>query len=161
MTITKSFHPLSYWNPSILCLRLIATFHDYEIWQIDVKIVFLNRYLEKDSIWSYFWVSHSVIVIIRSASYKGRYMDSSKHLEVRILALMMWSKCLISSKIRRSHVCTKGQWEHCHISRIISRWHLPDWEWYFHVDIGQIIVIKKIYRERPRRSFLHSWYKSL
>ena len=32
----------------IRTLLAIATFHDYEIWQMDVKTTFLNGYLEKD-----------------------------------------------------------------------------------------------------------------
>ena len=33
---------------SICTLLAIATYFNYEIWQMDVKMVFLNRYLEKD-----------------------------------------------------------------------------------------------------------------
>ena len=33
---------------SIQTLLVIAAYHNYEIWQIDVKTTFLNRYLEED-----------------------------------------------------------------------------------------------------------------
>ena len=33
---------------SIQTLLAVTVAHDYEIWQMDVKTIFLNRYLEKD-----------------------------------------------------------------------------------------------------------------
>ena len=33
---------------SIHTLLAIATYYDYEIWQMDVKTTFLNEYLEED-----------------------------------------------------------------------------------------------------------------
>jgi len=33
---------------SITILRVIVVYHDYEIWQIDIKIVFLNENLQED-----------------------------------------------------------------------------------------------------------------
>jgi hypothetical protein len=31
-----------------MILRVIVVYHDYEIWQIDIKIVFLNENLQED-----------------------------------------------------------------------------------------------------------------
>ena len=43
----KTFSPVAMIK-SIRILLMIATYLDYEIWQMDVKIVFLNGYLEKE-----------------------------------------------------------------------------------------------------------------
>ena len=56
---------------------------------MDIKTAFLNEYFEEDIYMEQSLVSHPVIVIIRSTSCKDPYMDSSKHLEVGTLALMM------------------------------------------------------------------------
>ena len=42
----KTFAPVAMFK-SIRILLAIAAYHDYEIWQMDVKIAFLNRNLEK------------------------------------------------------------------------------------------------------------------
>ena len=41
------FSPMAMFK-SIHTLLAIAAFYDHEIWQMDVKAVFLNRYLEKN-----------------------------------------------------------------------------------------------------------------
>jgi Reverse transcriptase (RNA-dependent DNA polymerase) len=43
----ETFSPVAMFK-SIRILLVIAAFHDYEIWQMDVKTAFLNRDLEED-----------------------------------------------------------------------------------------------------------------
>ena len=42
----ETFSPVAMLK-SIRILLAIAAYHDYEIWEIDVKTIFLNGYLEK------------------------------------------------------------------------------------------------------------------
>ena len=43
----ETFSPIAMFK-SIKILLVIAAFHDYEIWQMDVKIAFINGNLEED-----------------------------------------------------------------------------------------------------------------
>ena len=72
---------------SIHTLLAVAVYFDYEIWQMDVKMAFLNGYLEEDIYMEQ--PLDPVMMITRFASYKGPYMDLSKHLGAGTLDLMM------------------------------------------------------------------------
>jgi Reverse transcriptase (RNA-dependent DNA polymerase) len=64
---------------SIQILLAIAIFYDYAIWQMNVKIIFLNGNLEE----KIYMKQLSVLLILRMlekyASFSGSFMDSSKH----------------------------------------------------------------------------------
>jgi len=74
---------------SIRIILAIAAFHDYEIWQMDVKTAFLNGYLDED------------LYMIQPEGFtdpqqpkkvcklKRSFMDLSKHRGVGIIALTM------------------------------------------------------------------------
>ena len=34
-------------------------------------------------------------------------------------------------------------------------------KYFFHIDIGQNMIVKRVHHERSRSSFLYSWYKGL
>jgi hypothetical protein len=60
---------------SVRILLAIATYFDYEIWQIDVKMAFLNRNLTEDV----YMTQHEGLSIInmprRYANFKSLFMD--------------------------------------------------------------------------------------
>ena len=66
----------------------IAAFHDYEIWQMDVKTEFLNGFLKEEL---YMMQPEGFVdlrVLKRYASSSDPSIDSCKHLEVGIYATM-------------------------------------------------------------------------
>ena len=70
----KTFSPVAMLK-SIRTLLAFTAYYDYEIWQIDVKTTFLNRYLEEDIYMEQPLDSHLVMMITESASCKGPYTD--------------------------------------------------------------------------------------
>ena len=78
----------------IWIMLVIATYMDYKIWQINVKIVFLNGELQKKCIWYSLRVSHPQMSP-KCASFKNLFMDWSKHLGVGTCILIRLSECMV------------------------------------------------------------------
>ena len=89
---------------SMRILLAIAAYYDYEIWQMDVKTLFLNGNLIEDVYMTQpegfinSGNSHKVCKIQRSI------YGLNKHLEVGIFVLMKQSKSLISSRMKMNLV---------------------------------------------------------
>lgn len=69
----KTFSPVAMIK-SIRILLAIATYHDYEIWQIDVKTTFLNGNLVEDVYTTQPMILSSKNMQIRFISYKDPFM---------------------------------------------------------------------------------------
>ena len=91
---------------SIRILLSIIAHYDYEIWQMDVKIAFLNGNLEEEI---YMMQLEGFIAKKQEhmASWKGSFMDLSKHLGHGTSDLIKQSSHLVLNKILMNHVCTK------------------------------------------------------
>ena len=74
---------------SVRIMLAIAAFYDYEIWQMDVKIAFLNGFIKEEL---YMMQPESFFSILKMltkcASSSDPSMDWCKHLGVGIYALM-------------------------------------------------------------------------
>ena len=84
---------------SIRILLALAAHFDYEIWQMDVKIAFLNGNLVEEVYTTQPEGLHLRMIIIKYASLNDPSMDSSKPPKVGIYDLMRQSKNLTSSKM--------------------------------------------------------------
>jgi len=74
---------------SIRILLAIAAFHDYEVWQMDVKTAFRNGYLEEEV---YMMQPEGLLilkVLTKYANLREPFMVLSKHQGVGIIALIM------------------------------------------------------------------------
>ena len=128
---------------SIRILLSIVAHYDYEIWQMDVKIAFLNDNLDEEiymmqrtkSIWF--------------ASWQGPFIDLRKHLGHGTSNLIKQSGHLFL-------IWTKSWWTMCvqEISRKSSNfpsalcwWYSTHWEWCRGNVIGKYFVVKLIWYE--------------
>ncbi|KAJ9557165.1 hypothetical protein OSB04_011779 [Centaurea solstitialis] len=73
---------------SIKILLAIVAFHDYEIWQMDVKIAFLNGKLDGMCIWHNLKVLYMPSIQIKCVSIKGPFMDLNKRLVAEIFVFI-------------------------------------------------------------------------
>ena len=74
---------------SVRIMLAIAAFHDYEIWQMDVKTAFLNGFLKEEL---YMMQPEGLLiqkVLTKCASSSDPSMDWCKHLGVGIYALIV------------------------------------------------------------------------
>ena len=74
---------------SVRIMLAIAAFYDYEIWQMDVKIAFLNGFLEEELYMMQpkgFFIQR---VLKKCASSSDPFMDWCKPLGVGIYALIV------------------------------------------------------------------------
>ena len=92
---------------SIRILLTIAAYHDYEIWQMDVKIAFLNRNLIKDV----YMTQPDGFVIQEHANkickLQRTIYSLNKHPRVGINVSMKQSKSLIFHKMKMILVFTR------------------------------------------------------
>ena len=70
----KTFSPVAMLK-SIHILLAIAAYYDYEIWQMDVKRVFLNGNLIEDVYMTQLEGFVHLRILERFASFKGPFMD--------------------------------------------------------------------------------------
>ena len=73
---------------SIRILFAIAAWYDYEIWQMDLKMAFLNGFIEEDIYMISRRVSHLLEKNKRSVIFNGPSMVSNKLPEAGRLVLM-------------------------------------------------------------------------
>ena len=93
----ETFSPVAMLK-SIIILLSIAAHYDYENWQMDVKIEFLNGNLEKE------------IYMMQPEGFMAKnqeHMDLNKYLGHGTLDLIQQSSHLVLNKILMNHVCTK------------------------------------------------------
>ena len=74
---------------SVGIMLAIAAFYDYEIWQMDVKIAFLNGFLKEELYMMEPEVLSILKVLTKCASSSDPSMDWCKHLGVGINALIV------------------------------------------------------------------------
>ena len=63
---------------STMILLAIVACYNYEIWKMNVKIIFLNGNLQEDRYMTQFKSSESKFFSIKYVSYKSSYIDMSK-----------------------------------------------------------------------------------
>ncbi|GKE41563.1 putative RNA-directed DNA polymerase [Tanacetum coccineum] len=87
---------------SIRIMLAIAAFHDYEIWQMDVKTTFLNGKLSKDVFMENQKVLKMQSILNECASFKRPFMDLNRLLVAGISASMRKSHSLdfLEAKMR-------------------------------------------------------------
>ena len=74
---------------SVQIMLAIATFYDYEIWQMDVKTAFLNRFLKEELYMMQPEVLSIQKVLTKCANSSDPFMDWCKPLGVGIYALIV------------------------------------------------------------------------
>jgi hypothetical protein len=87
----------------------IATYFDYKIWQMGVKITFLNGNLTEDM-----YITQPEVFVDPTNARKicklHKYIYGlRKHLEVVTFTLMKWSKGLASFRVKKNLVFTRRQ----------------------------------------------------
>ena len=87
----------------------IAAFYDYEIWQMDVKIAFLNGFLEEEL----YMMQPEGFVDPKGANKVCKLQRS-------IYGLVQAS--------RSWNILFDSEWGLCSISNIICGWHIVDWK---------------------------------
>ena len=85
----------------------IAAFYNYEIWQMDVKITFLNGFLKEELYMMQPEGFFDPKGLTKCASSSDPSMDWCKHLGFGILALMRSSKHMILYRLMVKHVFTR------------------------------------------------------
>ena len=92
---------------SVRIMLAIATFYDYEIWQMDVKTAFLNGFLEEELYMMQLKVLSIQKELTKCASSSDPFMDWCKPLGVGINILIVWSKHMVLYKLLEKPVFTR------------------------------------------------------
>jgi hypothetical protein len=102
----ETFSPVAMLK-SIRIILDIATYFDYEIWQMDVEIAFLNGNLTEDV----YMTQPEGFVDPTKVGKVCKIQKSVWHLRVGTFALMKWSKGLASFRVKKRLMFTRMQVE--------------------------------------------------
>lgn len=92
---------------SIKIMLVIAIYHDYEIWQMDIKTIFLNGNFKEDVYITQFDGSFLLDRQTRYASCKSPSMDLNRLQGVGTFILITLYTSSTLSKMKKNHMCIR------------------------------------------------------